>query len=354
MLEAKIADIFWTALLCWWITMNTEWSSMTESVAEILEETWNELSGCEWVGTVVDLTRDKMHALFAMLIRNRVLVYYPWTIGTAQDAALARLSPALMKEFDKFFNLNGRAGKWEELDPEVRRTFPLAANYDLLLQDATMRADLPSKLANIPRDSRVLIIPSIGWKGFYLENSKRFMVGKELVRTRAHRVDHVDNKLVVVIYLSFARRDSNVTVGEIYGIRDLLRNKYAPGWGEIISGLTGFREREGFIGVSKGILPWAIIEGRQTVEADITLLGAIGGKGAAKSVIDVDRDVDMEGATKGKDFVRRKRGWSLSRNLSREEERDRSYDTYISAEEGSPDRKEIRSKVGYSAYVSPL
>ncbi|KAJ7596465.1 hypothetical protein C8J56DRAFT_882212 [Mycena floridula] len=201
MLEAKIAANFWSALICWWMVVYPDWVRMDSSLGQIFDDTWASLRDCEWVGVVIDLTRDK---------------------------------------------------------------------------------NLPSLLNEIPQEGSILIIASAGWKGYFLEGPRKYHIGKELVRTRCHRVDHLDNKLVVVVYLSLARRDTNVSLSELYGSRDLLRYQRGPAWGEIFSSRTGLLKRPGFSGLDKGIMPLAISESRQPVNHELTLLGAIGGKGASK------------------------------------------------------------------------
>ncbi|KAJ7579507.1 hypothetical protein C8J56DRAFT_1109887, partial [Mycena floridula] len=190
MLEAKTAAIYWATMICWWIVVNPDWVRM-ESVSKILQDTWNKLNSCGWAGSVIDLACDKFHAPFAMLARNSITFYYPWTIVAAHDVSLTRLSPALIGKFQEFYSQHQRHSSWKGMDAKVKHTFPLVANYDLLLQDSSMRADLPSKLSLILRDCRILIIPSASWKGYYLEGPSRFNIGKELIRTRAHRTERI-------------------------------------------------------------------------------------------------------------------------------------------------------------------
>ncbi|KAJ7577755.1 hypothetical protein C8J56DRAFT_898909 [Mycena floridula] len=116
-----------------------------------------------------------------------------------------------------------------------------------------------------------------------------------------------NQKPVVVVYLSLARRDANVSLSELYGSRDLLWYQRGPAWGEIFSSRTGLLERPGFSGLDKGIMPLAISESRQPVNRELTLLGAIGGKGASKPVIDIDYEMGDSNAGKGKQFRGRKR-----------------------------------------------
>ncbi|KAJ7589954.1 hypothetical protein C8J56DRAFT_912531 [Mycena floridula] len=343
MLEAKIAANFWAALICWWMVVYPDWVRMGNSLSQILDDVWATLQDCEWVGVVVDLTRDKLTAPFAMMALNHVPFYYPWTLGAARDASLARLSPVLVSAFDRFYSSYGRHGTWEDLEEEERRCFPSAANYDLLLQDSNIRADLPSSLNEIPRNGKILIIPSAGWEGYFLEGPRKFNIGKELVRSRAHRLDHLDNQPVVVIYLSFARRDSNITLNELYGIRDLLRYRRGPAWGEIFSVRTGVLERPGFTGLDRGIIPLAVSESRQPVSREVSLLGAIGGKGATRPTIDVDREVENETADKGKGVRGRKRERIPDHDEDLQRRREESYERYLSAGEESFRRNSSRS-----------
>ncbi|KAJ7595374.1 hypothetical protein C8J56DRAFT_1042476 [Mycena floridula] len=336
MLKAKIAANFWMALICWWMVVYPDWVRMENSLEQILEKTWVSLQDCDWVGVVVDLTRDKLTALFTMMALNHVTCYYPWTLGTARDASLTRFSPALMDAFDQFRRDTGRHGSWDDLEEETQHSFPLATNYDLLLQDASIRADLSSSLNEIPRDGSILIIPSAGWRGYFLEGPRRFNIGKEWVRSRAHQLDHVENKPVVVIYLSLARRDSNITVNELYRTRDLLRYRRGPAWDEIISAQTGLLERPGFLGLDRGIMPLAISENRQPINREVTLLGAIGGKGAVRPIINVDYDMDDGTKDKGKTVLTRKRGHTSERDDEVQRQREESYERYLSAGEESP------------------
>ncbi|KAJ7595107.1 hypothetical protein C8J56DRAFT_1044810 [Mycena floridula] len=343
MLEAKIAANFWSALICWWMVVFPDWVRMDGSLSQILDNTWASLRDCEWVGVVVDLTRDKSTAPFAMMALNDVTFYYPWSLGAARDVSLARFSPALVSIFEQFHRTEGRHGTWEDLDEKDRKLFPLVANYDLLLQDTSLRADLPSSLYEIPRDGNILIIASIGWKGYFLEGPRKYYFGKELVRTRAHRLDYVENKPVVVIYLSFARRDANISLGELYGTRDLLRYQRGPAWGEVFSSQTGLLERPGFSGLDKGIMPLAISESREPVSREVTLLGAIGGKGAPKPVFDVDYRMGDDTVDKGKGIRGRKRERTPDDYDDLQRRREESYERYLSAEGDSPSRFTNRS-----------
>ncbi|KAJ7575343.1 hypothetical protein C8J56DRAFT_975978 [Mycena floridula] len=312
MLKAKIAANFWAALICWWMVVYPDWVRMGNSLSQILDDVWATLQDCEWVGVVVDLTWDKLTAPFAMMALNHVPFYYLWTLGAARDASLARLSPVLVSAFDRFYSSYGRH----------------AANYDLLLQDSNIRADLPSSLNEIPRNGKILIIPSVGWEGYFLEGPRKFNIGKELVRSQAHRLDHFDNQPVVVVYLSFARRDSNITLNELYGIRDLLRYRRGPAWGEIFSVRTGVLECPGFTGLDR----------------EVSLLGAIGGKGATRPIIEVDREVEDQTVDKGKGV----RGWKRERIPDHDDDlqrrREQSYERYLSAGEESFRRSSSQSE----------
>ncbi|KAJ7589774.1 hypothetical protein C8J56DRAFT_888001 [Mycena floridula] len=173
MLEAKIAANFWSALICWWMVVYPDWVRMDGSLGQIFDDTWASLRDCEWVGVVIDLTRDKSTAPFAMMVLNDVTFYYPWTLGAARDVALARFSPALVDIFEKVHLAENRPVSWKDLSEEDQRLFPLVSNYDLLLQDTSMRADLPSLLNEIPREGSILIIASAGWKGYFLEGPRK-------------------------------------------------------------------------------------------------------------------------------------------------------------------------------------
>ncbi|KAJ7595877.1 hypothetical protein C8J56DRAFT_1116083 [Mycena floridula] len=343
MVEAKIAAVIWSAFICWWMVIYPSYKLMEKEFVDHMETLWKQLENSSWVGSVFDLVRDKNHGPFTLFAINNVPIYFFWSIAAARDPALARFSPVLIEHFRKIQEEKDETVSWKDLDAKMQRLFPQAPRYDVLLQDLSLKSDLPSGLRELPRQSEIRVIPSIGWKSFTLSNAERIRTGHELIQTRAHRLEVINHTSYrVTIYQSFPL--NGVFSPSDLGARELLRNRYAPAWGEVVSVKTGAVEKEGYFAKNPypiGSIPSHIWDGRQSADVTLTLLGALGGKETLQ-LIDVDYEMGDGTQEQGS---RRKRERSTSQGRARQ---DLEPETIISEEEGNS----IRGKY-YSAGESP-